>query len=315
MLCGLPTVAIAATITALLLPPEQLKWRDHMLDSRMLVSPDGRFCSRSHFRLPACATGPRATGPRQQLGRECGEHRWRVCCSAFLPHVDRTTHCDAGAGGCHGLMGHCRRLHACAGAPLCSIQLRLLFQADCAVAWCVFWACADDPSTTALQDAIFADSVPTGNLKHNESSTRPRDDSLIQSAHEKQHRHGMCYVLHAGGRAGIYTLAFSAYVCFSSAGTSWIIQHKIIRNCICTSVIRVVQYGWPLHQGFAHVAAGQFIAAALFWANGNTWSVHLLAGVILVGMAVALIPVGMPAGRLIAADIVLPRTPPLLVRV
>jgi len=55
-----------------------------------------------------------------------------------------------------------------------------------------------------------------------------------------------------GGRAGVYTSAFALYVASSSAG--------------------------------------QFIAAGIFYLNGNTWSVHLLGQVILVGMLVGLVP-------------------------
>lgn len=39
-------------------------------------------------------------------------------------------------------------------------------------------------------------------------------------------------------------------------------------------------------------SSGQFIAAALFWASGNSWNVSTLALVILAGMAVALVPAG-----------------------
>jgi hypothetical protein len=60
--------------------------------------------------------------------------------------------------------------------------------------------------------------------------------------------------LAAGGRAGIYTLAFSVFVIASSGG--------------------------------------QFAAAALFVFSGNEWNVNKLALVILVGMIIALVPAG-----------------------
>lgn len=78
----------------------------------------------------------------------------------------------------------------------------------------VLWGIAEGYSPVV--DAIFADSVPTG------------------------------------GRAGIYTLAFSVFVVASSGG--------------------------------------QFVAAALFLSSGNQWNVSKLALVILVGMIIALVP-------------------------
>lgn len=55
-----------------------------------------------------------------------------------------------------------------------------------------------------------------------------------------------------GNRAGVYTLAFSLYVVSSSAG--------------------------------------QFIAASIFYWNGNVWSLHLLTVVMLTGLALAAVP-------------------------
>ncbi len=38
-------------------------------------------------------------------------------------------------------------------------------------------------------------------------------------------------------------------------------------------------------------AIGPLLAALLFWLRGNSWSLHTLGAVVLIGMAVALVPI------------------------